>query len=118
MQVAWAWALECLGEKQLALQKLKAATEIHPSSHIFEQLGLLYGEIGRSSEAGHALQAAVAMDPKSASAHNALALWYESIYDLARAESEYEQSLVLNGKNASSQAGLLRVRAYREREAP
>jgi Flp pilus assembly protein TadD len=113
LQMAWAWALECMGEREKAMQRLRAAAEIRPSSRVYEQMGLLYGEMGQSTDAGRALQTAVDLDATSASAHDALALWYESVHKLKEAEAEYEKGISLDRNDASARAGLLRVRASR-----
>jgi Tfp pilus assembly protein PilF len=117
VQMAWAWALECLGERENALQRLRAAAEIHPGSRVYEQMGLLYGEMGQSTDAGQALRLAVALDANSASAHDALALWYESVHDLKEAEAEYQKGVSLDRNDAGAREGLFRVRASRGAEA-
>jgi len=111
LQIAWAWALECVGEREPAMQRLRAAAQLHPSSRVYEDMGLLYGEMGDSTEAGRALEKAVELDGKSASAHDALALWYESVHNLTGAQAEYEKGLSLDRNDASARAGLARVRA-------
>jgi Flp pilus assembly protein TadD len=78
---------------------------------VCEQLGLLYGEMGRIGEAGQSLREAVALDPRSASAHEALGLWHESVNDLEGAEREYRESLRLDGHRALAAQGLERARA-------
>jgi Flp pilus assembly protein TadD len=111
VQMAWAWALECTGDREKSLQRLQAAAAIHPTSRAFEQMGLLYGEMGQSADAGQALQKAVNLNGKSASAHEALALWYESVHDLKAAEAEYAKGVSLDPNDTNSRSGLLRVRA-------
>ena len=111
VQMAWAWALECSGEREEAMQRLRAAAQIHPCSRVYEQMGLLYGEMGQSTDAGRALQTAVDLDANSASAHDALALWYESVQNLKSAAAEYEKGLSLDRNDVSARDGLLRIRA-------
>ena len=111
VQMAWAWALECIGDRENAMQRLRAAVEIRPSSRAYEQMGLLYGEMGQSTDARKALQTAVDLDARSASAHDALALWYESVHNLKEAEAEYQKGISLDGNDASARSGLSRVRA-------
>jgi Tfp pilus assembly protein PilF len=117
VQMAWAWALECTGEREQAMQRLRAAAQIHPGSRVYEQMGLLYGEMGQSTDARQALETAVNLDAKSASAHDALALWYESVHDLKSAEAEYEKGLSLDRNDANARDGLLKVRARQGAEA-
>jgi len=86
VQLAWGWALECLKDREGALRRLLRAAELNPCSQVYEEVGLLYGEMGRFSEAGRALQIAVALDPTSHSAREALALWQKTVDTLGRPE--------------------------------
>lgn len=118
VHIAWSWALECLDRKDEALRRLLKARNIKPSSRVYEQIGLLYGEMGRVTEAGQTLQEAVALDPHSASAHEALALWYESVRDLNRAEAEYQKSLAIDRYGQGARIGLVRVRNAQTDQSP
>ncbi len=118
VNIAWSWALECLGRRDEALQRLLMARNIKPTSRISEQIGLLYGEMGRITEAGQSLREAVALDPASASAHDALALWYESVRNLSQAETEYQKSLEIDRNGQSARLGLVRVRTARDDQSP
>lgn len=75
VQMAWGRALECLGKKDEALQRLLRAAQISPTAEVYRLIGLLYGEMGRRAEAGEALHKAVALNPQSGRARDALALW-------------------------------------------
>lgn len=110
VQVAWGWALQCMGRREEAMQRLQAAARIRPSSIVYEWIGLLYGEMNRSTDAGIALQTAIDLDPQSPTAHKAMALWYESIGNLKRAAEEYSKSLSLNSADREARLGLFKVR--------
>jgi tetratricopeptide (TPR) repeat protein len=84
VELAWGRTLECLGQKDQALQKLLRATRFGQSSELYRLIGLLYGEMGRPTEAGAALRKAVALDPASVQARDALALWNKWMDALAK----------------------------------
>jgi hypothetical protein len=86
VQLAWGRTLECVGQKDEALRKLLRAAQIWQSSEVYRLIGLLYGEMGRPVEAGEALRRAVALDPQSGRARDALALWNEWMKEQAAAE--------------------------------
>jgi hypothetical protein len=114
VDVAWGWALECLGRRQEAMQRLETAARLNPNSRIYEWIGLLYGEMGRPEEAGVALHKAVQLDPGSESAHEALALWYEATRDYQAAEQEHQRSLALDPHDEAARAALLRVQGWEQ----
>jgi hypothetical protein len=110
VELSWGRTLECLGRHGEAMVRLQQAAAIIPTSKAFELIGLLYGEMGRSEEAGAALLEAVRIDPKSVTAHKAMALWYESVRNLSMAEREYRASLALDRNDWNARFGLERVR--------
>ena len=73
-------------------------------------IGLLYGELNHSEEAGAALQTAVTIDPASVTAHKALAMWYEWVGNLGQAEREYLTILTLDRHDSTVPFALERVR--------
>jgi tetratricopeptide (TPR) repeat protein len=113
LEVAWGWALECMGRYDEALARLQEAAHVNPNSRTYEWIGLLYGEMRRSDEAGVALHKAIELDPNSVSAHEALGLWYESIHDYAAAEAEHARSVALDPNDRNAQAALDHVRELR-----
>jgi len=117
VQLAWGWALECLGHRDEALDRLLRARSMQPTSSVYEQLGLLYGEMGRVVEAGDALKAAVTLAPESATAHEALAFWHESIGEFKDAEGEYGKSSSLNPHDPNTRAALTRVRLLQQQHS-
>jgi hypothetical protein len=110
VQVAWGWTLQCLGQREQAMQRLQSAARIHPNSRVYEWIGLLYGEMNRSEDAGQALHKAVDLDPESVSAHKALALWYESVANVEAASAEYTRSLALDPRDREAKSALARLR--------
>jgi tetratricopeptide (TPR) repeat protein len=90
--LAWGRALECVGQKDQALRKLLRAAEIQPTADAYRLLGLLYGEMGRPVLAGVALRRAVALDPQSVNARDALQLWKKWTSALAARNQNHQQS--------------------------
>jgi Tfp pilus assembly protein PilF len=114
VNASWGRALACLGHPEEGLQFLQKAAQMQPSSQVYEWIGLVYGKMGRLTDAGAAFQKAVQLDPQRASAHNALALWYEHIRDLESAEREYKKSLALDPENPEARSSLIRVVQLKE----
>jgi Tfp pilus assembly protein PilF len=102
--------LACLGRADEGMQHLQLAARIQPCSQVYLWIGLLYGQMGKSEEAGTALQTAVRLDPASGAAHGALALWYESIHNLAAAEKEYSINVSLAPDDDTARVSLARLR--------
>jgi protein O-mannosyl-transferase len=114
VQIAWAWALECMGKPEEALQRLQTVAKTQSYSRLYEWIGLIYGEMHKLPEAGAALHKAVALDPQSESAHEALALWYETTKDYAGAEGEHRKSVGLDPFDQAAQLGVIRAHAMRQ----
>lgn len=110
VEVGWGRILSCLNQDEEALRRFTLAATLEPTSSVFEWMGLLYGKMGRSEEAGNALKKAVALDPDSESAHGSLALWYASTRDLPGAEREYRAAISLDRSDLSARNGLMAVK--------
>jgi len=110
VNAAWGRTLACLGRFDQAVERLHAAARIQPCSQVYEWMGLVYGQMGHSEEAGRLLKMAVDLGPSSESAHGSLALWYENNNNLVAAEREYRQALSLDRSDMWARTGLVRVR--------
>lgn len=109
IEVSWGWTLECTKDYERALGRLQRAARLIPNSRVYESIGLLYGEMGRSDEAGLALQKAVDLNPRAGSAHAALGLWYESVRNYDAAQREYTTSVSLDPHDNAARYALIRV---------
>jgi tetratricopeptide (TPR) repeat protein len=118
VNASWGRVLACLGRTDEGMQHLQLAAQMQPSSQVYLWIGLLYGQMGKSTEAGTALQTAVRLDPASGAAHGALALWYESIRDFAAAEKEYRMNVGLAPEDETARLSLARVRRTMNGEPP
>ena len=65
--------------------------------------------MGKSAEAGVALQKVIELDPTSSTAHDDFAFWQESVGNLTAAEQEYRKSIVLDGNDQIAHRGIARV---------
>ena len=110
MDLAWGRTLECMGQNDQALRKLLRAAQIQQCSEVYKLIGLLYGEMGRPVAAGVALRRAVALDPQSGPARDALALWNEWMKALAAAEKKHQASPVFAPRGGTAPVGMQPVR--------
>jgi tetratricopeptide (TPR) repeat protein len=110
VELSWGRILECVGRREEAMGRLQRAAAILPTSKVYELIGLLHGEMSQAEEAGAALRTAIELDPNSVSAHKAMALWYESIGNLASAEQEYRTVLGLDRNDGNARFALDQIR--------
>jgi hypothetical protein len=110
VNASWGRVLACLGRADEGMQHLQLAAQLQPCSQVYVWIGLLYGQMGKSEDAGVALRKAVLLDPRSGNAHGALALWYESIHDVAAAEREYTANAALDPSDDVARRSLERLR--------
>jgi len=101
--------LECIGQPRHAATLLHRAASVRPSAEVFELLGLLYGEMENVEASRSALESAIRINPGSASAHLAMALWYQSAQDFRNAANCYRRVLELEPFNRSARAALQRL---------
>lgn len=118
VNASWGRALACLGRTEEGMRHFQLAAQMHPCSQVFVWIGLLYGQMGRSDDAGTALRKAIRLDPDSGVAHGALALWYESIRDFSAAEREYGKNVALNPEDDTARLGLARVSRLKSTQPP
>jgi Flp pilus assembly protein TadD len=111
-------ALACIGRLDEAIAHLQLAARIRPGPEVFEWMGLVYGQMGRSEDAGASLRKAVELGPGSSTAHASLALWHESTGHFEAAEREYAIAAELNQNDASARARLERIRRMRVSAPP
>jgi Flp pilus assembly protein TadD len=109
VEASWGRALECMGQREEALQHLNRAVAMQPGSKLYELIGLLNGEMNRMEAAGRALRMAVELEPQATSPHRSLALWYEAAGDPQSAAAEYRMALKLDSNDSRARLGLARV---------
>jgi protein O-mannosyl-transferase len=109
VNAAWGRTLACMGYFDEALKRLQTAARINPSAQVYEWLGLLYGQMGRTEEAGSSLKKAIELDPGSSTAHGSLALWYEKNHDFVNAEKEYRMASSIDRDDSWARQGWKRA---------
>jgi tetratricopeptide (TPR) repeat protein len=92
----WGLALDCAGQPQAALAKLREAASIEPTAHIYTQIAKVYGDQKQWSDALDALAAAEKLDASFPSIYA-----YKGIIDyqtnrFAEAIAEYRHALALD----------------------
>jgi len=109
--VDWALSLDCVGDPDAAIEKLRAATPLKKDSHAWATLGMIYGKRGRGPEALDALNQAVALNRR-----DAIALAYRGNVHLvagraAEAIADFEAALRIAPANTIAAQGLATARA-------
>jgi tetratricopeptide (TPR) repeat protein len=104
--VDWALALDCAGQSQPALAKLREAATIEPTAHVYTQIAKVYGEHSQWSEALDALATAQKIDPTFPSIYA-----YKGIIDyqtnrFAEAIAEYRHALALDPTLEPARTGM------------
>ncbi|MGA3240779.1 MAG: tetratricopeptide repeat protein [Bryobacteraceae bacterium] len=104
--VDWGLALECAGQPQRALDKLRTAASIEPTAHVYTQIAKVYGDHSQWSEALDALAEAQKIDANYPSIYA-----YKGIIDyqtnrFAEAIAEYRHALALDPTLEPARQGL------------
>ncbi len=107
----WALAYDCAGRSEDALAKLKLAAERMPNAHIYSQLGMEYGKMGRYPEALEALAKAQKRNPRFAMTYFYLGNIYSIQGNREQAIEEYRHVLALDPGNQPAQDALARLGA-------
>jgi tetratricopeptide (TPR) repeat protein len=105
----WALAYDCAGNSQQALAKLQQAATQHPDAHIYSQIGMEYGKIGKYPEALDALTMAERLNPNFAMTYYYLGNIHAIQGNQAQAVQDYQQVLSLDSTNEPAREALLRL---------
>lgn len=107
--VDWGLALDCAGNWQDAVAKLRQAFQIEPSAHIQSQIGMVYAKHSKWQEALAALAQAEAIDPRFEMTYVYRGNIFEVSGDKAAAAAQYRRALALNPLNSAARDALTRV---------
>ena len=104
--VDWGLALDCAGQAQPALAKLREAASIEPTAHVYTQIAKVYGEHSQWGEAQDALAEAQKIDASFPAIYA-----YKGIIDyqtnrFAEAIAEYRHALALDPTLEPARQGL------------
>lgn len=105
----WGLAYDCAGNPQQALAKLQQSAEMKPSAHIYSQIGMEYGKMGKYPEALAALEIARKRKPRFAMTYYYLGNVHASQGNQAQALADYQRVLSLDPDNQPAREALARM---------
>jgi tetratricopeptide (TPR) repeat protein len=107
----WALASDCAGNPKQAIEKFQQAAAQHPNAHVYSQIGMEYGKIGKYPEALDALTTAQRLDPGFAMTYYYLGNVHAIQGNQAQAGADYQRVLALDPHNAPATEALARMTA-------
>ncbi len=105
----WALAYDCAGNQQQAIAKLQQAAAEHPDGHLYSQIGMEYGKIGKYPEALDALATAQRLDPGFAMTYYYLGNIHAIQGNPVQAREDYQHVLALDPHNAPAAEAVARM---------
>jgi tetratricopeptide (TPR) repeat protein len=103
--VDWALALDCAGESEGALEKLRQATTLERDSHAWSVMGMVLGKRKEPEKALEALAKALELNPGD----DAALMYRGNVYlmqgEREKALQDYESALRINPSNDGAQQG-------------
>jgi hypothetical protein len=105
----WALAYDCAGNSQLAIAKLQQAAVQQPSAHVYSQIGMEYGKMGKYPEAMDALSVAQRLDPGFAMTYYYLGNIHAIQGNQAQAADDYQRVVTLDPSNTPAREALARM---------
>ena len=105
----WALAYDCAGNSQQAIAKLQQAAALHPDAHVYSQIGMEYGKIGKYPEALDALTTAQRLDPRFAMTYYYLGNVHAIQGNQAQAVQDYQRVVTLDPSNGPARDALARI---------
>lgn len=107
--VDWGLSLDCAGQWQDAVVKLRQAFQLAPSAHIQSQIGMVYAKHSQWQDALSALAQAETLDPKFEMTYVYRGKIFQATGNNAAAAAQYQRALALNPANADARDGLAQV---------
>jgi tetratricopeptide (TPR) repeat protein len=105
--VDWATALDCAGDENGALEKLKAAAAMTPTAHIYSQIGMVEAKQNHREQAFAALQQAEWRDPRFDMTYFYRGNLFLMSQEFDRAAQQFRKALALNPGNQAAANGLI-----------
>jgi tetratricopeptide (TPR) repeat protein len=105
----WGLAYDCAGDPQRALEKLQSSADLRGNAHIFSQIGMEYGKIGKYPEALNALDRAQRADPRFAMTYYYMGNIHSLQGDQAQAVADYQRVLRFDPGNQPAREALARM---------
>jgi protein O-mannosyl-transferase len=98
----WGLALDCMGRKQEAIQKLQTAAWLQPGAPVYAALGRIHLDLGQLREAEGVLARAEQADPGWEMTYVYRGLVHSARNQLDAAAAEYRRALAVNPANATA----------------
>ena len=108
--VDWAHALDCDGQYEAAVERLKSAALIEHTAHVYALLGMVHGKRGNREAALEALARAEAIDKNYDMTYAYRGNLYFMAKELDGAAREFRRALSLNPSNPVAAQGLRALR--------
>jgi tetratricopeptide (TPR) repeat protein len=105
----WGLAYDCAGDPQRALEKLQSSAELKRDAHIFSQIGMEYGKIGKYPEALKSLERARRANPRFAMTYYYMGNIHSLQGDQAQAVADYQRVLQFDPGNQPAREALARM---------
>jgi protein O-mannosyl-transferase len=102
----WALAYDCAGNSQEAVVKLQQSAALRPNAHVYSQIGMEFGKMGKYPEALAALQRAQELNPSFAMTYDYLGNVHVMQGNLAQAVADYRHVLALDPNNQPARDAL------------
>ena len=105
----WGLSLDCAGNWQDALVRLRQSATLQPSAHVQSQIGMVYAKHNKFEEALSALADGEKIDPSFDMTFVYRGNIFEAKGDKAAAAAQYQRALALNPLNSVARDALARV---------
>ncbi len=105
----WGLAYDCAGNSDEAIAKFNQAALIEKDAHVYSQLGMEYGKMGKYPQALDALDTAVKLEPTFAMTYFYLGNIHNIQGDRSRAVEEYRHAVALDPQNQVARDALARL---------
>ncbi len=100
--IDWGLAYDCVDREDEAIAKFRQAAALHPTAHVYSQIGMAYGKQKKNAEAMEALQKAQKMDPSFAMTYVYMGGVYQNMGDLADALVNFKHALAIDPHNETA----------------
>lgn len=110
--IDWALAYDCAQQPDQALGKLRDASHIEPTAHVYSLIGMVYAKQARWGEALETLDTAQKIDPNFVMTYVYRGGIHTSVKQFELAVGDFERALQIDPGNESARAGLSMARAH------
>ncbi len=111
LYIDWALAEDCVNRPDEAIEKLRQAAKLSPSSYAYSLMGMVYGKQKDYEQSLAVLDTALKLNPREDMAYLYRGNVYAATGDLARAAEDYERAIEINPDNQMARNGLARARS-------